>query len=343
MATLALASQVLLSVVFAVAAVGKFLDLKGSRRAMADFGVPERLAPFVGTVLPVAELTIAVALIPAATARWAALAGLVLLLAFIAGIGAALARGQAPDCHCFGQIHSAPAGPSVLVRNGILAALALLIVVHGAGTPVDDWVSARSAAELVAVLCGIATVALGALSVWLWRESRRWHKAYEYAQEQIDSLPPGLPVGLPAPSFVLPDINGDLQSLDEMRERGLPVMLLFTGPSCGACKAMMPDVGRWQRALQQRLTIAVMTGGTKEENLPHLEEHGVTNVIFQERYEVMAAYRVRATPSAVIVTPDGKVATLPATGTLAIEPLIRLALESDLAPSATMVGERSDD
>src|SRR4051812_23759024 len=110
MSTIVLAAQIVLAVVFATAAVGKLLDLKGSRKAMEDFGVPKPLAPFLGTLLPFAELAVAVALIPVPTARWGALVGLVLLTGFIAGIASALRRGKAPDCHCFGQIHSAPAG-----------------------------------------------------------------------------------------------------------------------------------------------------------------------------------------------------------------------------------------
>ncbi len=48
-------------------------------------------------------------------------AALLLLLAFAGGVARAMSRGQAPDCHCFGQIHSEPAGPSTLIRNAVLA------------------------------------------------------------------------------------------------------------------------------------------------------------------------------------------------------------------------------
>ena len=37
-------------------------------------------------------------------------AALALLLAFVGGIVVNLARGTTPDCHCFGQLHSEPAG-----------------------------------------------------------------------------------------------------------------------------------------------------------------------------------------------------------------------------------------
>jgi hypothetical protein len=51
-----------------------------------------------------------------------------LLLLFVVGIGANLARGRKPDRHSFGQLHSAPVGWSTLARNGALAALASLVL-----------------------------------------------------------------------------------------------------------------------------------------------------------------------------------------------------------------------
>jgi thiol-disulfide isomerase/thioredoxin/uncharacterized membrane protein YphA (DoxX/SURF4 family) len=330
MGTVALAAQFLLAAVFATAAVGKLLDLKGSRRAMADFGVPASIAPTFGTLLPFAELAVAVALVFVPTARWGALGALLLLLGFIAGISVALSRGKQPDCHCFGQIHSKPAGTSTLIRNAVFAAIALIVVVHGAGTAADTWVGDRSAAELVAVGVGILATGLAAYALHLYTDRKEWKEAFEVTRAELESVPPGLPVGVPAPSFALKDVHGAQRSLSGLLETGRPAMLIFAGPRCGACKAMMPQVGRWQASLAERLTIVVMTGGTVEENLPLYEEHGVENVIMQEDYEMMGEYRMRATPSAVIVTPDFRIASLPGVGEASIEALARLALERDL-------------
>jgi uncharacterized membrane protein YphA (DoxX/SURF4 family) len=95
-----LVARVLLALVFVVAGLAKLADRAGSRQALRDFGVPAALAPPLGSLLPLAEL--AVALLPTRSAWWGALGALVLLLLFIAGIGANLARGRTPDCHCFG-------------------------------------------------------------------------------------------------------------------------------------------------------------------------------------------------------------------------------------------------
>jgi hypothetical protein len=67
-----------------------------------------------------AELTCAGALVPGSAATWGGAGALALLAIFIFGIAVNMARGRRPDCHCFGQIHSAPVGWTTLVRNGCL-------------------------------------------------------------------------------------------------------------------------------------------------------------------------------------------------------------------------------
>ena len=67
-------TRLLLASVFVVAGVAKLADRGGSRQALADFGVPGPLVAPLGVLLPLAELTVAVALLPASTAWWGALA-----------------------------------------------------------------------------------------------------------------------------------------------------------------------------------------------------------------------------------------------------------------------------
>src|SRR5579859_1413558 len=134
MTLLLLCARLLLALVFLVAGLAKLADLAGSRQALRDFGVPARLATPLGLLLPLAELAVAVAFIPTASAWWGALGALVLLLLFVGGISYNLARGRHPDCHCFGQLHSAPAGWPTLVRNLVLAAVAGLVVGFGRAT-----------------------------------------------------------------------------------------------------------------------------------------------------------------------------------------------------------------
>ena len=105
-----LIARLVLALIFVLAGLAKLADRKGSRQAVADFGVPAVLAAPIGVLLPLAELVVGASLIPASTAWWGAVGALALLLLFVVGIGINLARGRKPECHCFGQLHSGPAG-----------------------------------------------------------------------------------------------------------------------------------------------------------------------------------------------------------------------------------------
>ena len=332
MATIVLGLRLVLAAVFITAGVGKLLDLSGSRRAMVDFGVPERAARLAGTVLPVVELAIGVTLIFRPSARWAAIGALLLLLAFIAGIAHALARGEQPDCHCFGQIHSAPAEKTTLIRNGLLAAAAAVVVAYGSGPAVDTWVNARSAAELVAVGAVVAFIAAIAYALTLRSKIETLTGDLSTARQLASMGRSGIPVGIDAPAFALKSLDGETVTLDALRERGLPVLLVFMSPWCGPCEALMPKVGQWQRTLIERLTIALISVGTAEQNADKFADHGYANVLLQDETEVTTAYHIGGTPSAVLVSPEGKVASHTAEAEPTIEPLVRVALRHGVPP-----------
>ncbi len=338
----ALAARLLLAIVFAVAAVGKLLDLPGARGALAGFGLPERAVAPVALLLPLAELGAAIALVPRQSARWGAIAGLCLLLLFIAGIARAMSRGEAPDCHCFGQLASAPAGRRTLVRNAVLALPALLLVTYGPGEGIDEWVSRRSAGELVAIGACLCAAILGALLVRLWFENRRLRRDLGSAREVSALFPPGLPVGARAPGFSLPGVGGGEISLDTLLAQGRQVALVFVSPGCGACDAMLPDLARWQTTLAERITIALLSTGTKRENRLLSERHGLGNVLVQDGNEVSDAYRLAATPSVVIVRPDGRIGSSTHSSRAITEAVIRRALQSDAVPSLPIITANGD-
>jgi thiol-disulfide isomerase/thioredoxin/uncharacterized membrane protein YphA (DoxX/SURF4 family) len=343
-----LIGRLILAAVFLVAGIGKLADVPGSRRAVASFGVPEPLAAPIGLFLPLAELAVAVALLPIAAAPWGALAALVLLLAFVAGISLNLARGRTPDCHCFGQIYSEPVGAGTLIRNGALALLALFLIVAGrtaAGLDPFAWMIGFTAAERLGVVLGTLAVALlAAQSLFLLRLTRqnaRLLRALAGSAEELleasqtpDDPPAsfGLPVGSPAPRFTLPDLHGSMVTLDDLLAEGKPVMLVFTSPTCGPCAALIPEIGRWQREHPARLTIAAIGEGTVDMNQPKAAEAGLLDLLLQRAREIGEAYDVHGTPGAVIVYPEGVIASPVALGADSIRGLLEQVLEMVASP-----------
>jgi|HubBroStandDraft_6_1064221.scaffolds.fasta_scaffold186230_1 thiol-disulfide isomerase/thioredoxin len=353
-----LALRLVLAGVFAVAGGAKLADLEGSRRAVAGFGVPERLARPLGLLLPLLELAVAVALIPTDSARYGALGAAVLLLSFVAGISVALARGLEPDCHCFGQLRSAPVGWRALARNLALLAIAGFVAVAGwddAGVSATRWVTDVGAAWVVAIAAALVIAALIGFQVWFClqllsqngRVLARLHgleaAVAQLSGESVPSSGPaplgaglaggGLSVGAVAPGFSLPAVGGDEYSLEQLLSGERPLMLVFTDARCGPCDALMPYLARWQDDYAGRLGIALIASGDRERNVAKAAEHGIEPVLLQTEREVAESYGANGTPMAVVIGADGRIRSPTVAGAEAIGRLVAQAT----APALTVM------
>ncbi|MCC7022569.1 MAG: TlpA family protein disulfide reductase [Thermomicrobiales bacterium] len=349
MDALLLAARLILAVVFVVSGVAKLLDLSGAQAAMRSFGVPESMTRAAGIALPIAEIVIALLLIPAASAIWGGLLAFLLLLAFVAAIGYNLSKGRKFECHCFGQLSRSEIGPQTLIRNAVLAVIAGFVVVAGiargnAGPGVTEVASSLDAFQWVMLIFAVAIlVALGAIS-WLLvhllgQNGRllvrldRIETALEDADielsdeddedEDEEEEEEGLPFGAPAPAFTLSGLHGETMTLDALRAPGKPVLLIFSDPGCGPCNSLMPDVGKWQHDLADRLTTVVVSRGSLEENRAKQRQHNLTHVLMQKDSEVADAYVTFGTPTAVLVRPDGTIGSGAAGGTEEIRALVK--------------------
>ena len=307
---LLLADRLVLAAVLLVAAVGKLADRRGSRNAVEAFGVPTTLAGVVAALVPVAELLAAALLVPIATARAGAAVAVALFAIFTAAIAVALARGERPDCHCFGQLHSSPAGPGTLGRNVVLTGLAALPVAAGPGMSATAWLGdlSRSEAFLAAgvALALSAAIASAALSFALLRRHGRLllridaleHRLAEEGIELHASVEEGLPVGDPAPLDVLPGLGTILES-------GRDALLVFTRPDCGPCRTLEPAIEAWKT---NDARLAVVTVGGEAD----LED--VDGTAFD-------AFGISGTPGAVVVHADGTIGSPVAFGPDAVSAL----------------------
>ena len=337
MGVIAVVARFALAAVFSTAALAKILDRSRSREALTSLGIPSALARPVAVVLPFAELGIAVALVPNASAPWAAAGALGLLVAFVVTVGLNLARGNRPDCRCFGQLHPAPIGRRTLARNGVLAALAGVVLWQGRAGTGGELPSVQNLTLLgwIGLVTALVLSILVAVEGWvilnLWRQHGRLLgrvDALEAASGQRSSAPAvqdrhaGLPLGSPAPAFRLSGAFGETMTLDALRAAGLPVMLVFTEPGCGPCTALLPDVGSWQREHASALTVAVVSRGDALANRGKAARAGVRHVLIQETDEVADAYGAGGTPSAVVVDAAANIASEVAIGGDAIRALV---------------------
>jgi peroxiredoxin len=346
-------ARLLLAATLLLAGAAKLADRAGSRKAIIDFGLPAALAPTLGLLVPVAELLTAVLLLPLATAWIGAIGAATLLLVFMGLIGYNLALGRRPECHCFGQIHSEPVGWLTMVRNVVLAALAGLVVWQGperVGVSAFAWLGDLTIGEAVGLVLGVLGLAGVAALTWfltqiLAQQGRILTRleALEArpaggpvptaspttARNGTPAAPQGLPVGAPAPAFTLPDLEGRRTSLADLLAPRKPVLLLFVDPNCGPCSALLPEAANWPREHSDMFTLVLMSRGTPKDNRKKVAgNHGFRHVLLQEKYEVSERYSTLGTPSAVLVRPDGRMASFVAPGADAIKALVARTVAS---------------
>ena len=334
---------VVLAVVFAIAGFGKLTDPAGARAALGAFGVPDVLVPPLALALPVAELSAATLLLFSSTRAAGAAGALGLLAMFSVAIGANLARGRTPECHCFGRLHSAPAGPGTLVRNIVLAGAAATVLIVGAGHPgpgAFDWVGTLGSVETLALAVGLALLGLavagGAAFVSLTRSHGRLLLELDTVKRSLElagiEIAPestlvelGRDPGTPAPEFTAENVAGQRISLTDLLKPGRPLLLTFTSPSCGPCRALAPVLLRWQHEHADTLSFATISDGEPTAFGREAPDHELEAVLVDRDLTVYDAYQATGTPSAVLISADGRIASYLATGADAIEELVETA------------------
>ena len=322
MNTVLVVARVGLAFVFAVAAFGKLADMRGWRTALEGFNVPRQLVPTVAVVLPIAELASVLTLLLEPTVPIGAALALALLLAFIGGITAALRRGTRPDCHCFGQLQSEPVGTETLVRNVLLGAVAVLVLIGGPGPAIDGW--ARTSNGNLVALAAVSLIAI-VLAYVCYSQWRVQHPAVRRAV-----LPPAdmviLQPGQPVPSFAAANADGTTVSSAELLAEAPRSVLVFTSATCGPCVSLLPELARWRRQLAGRIAIHVLSAGDETESRRIAEEHELP-VLLDPDSAAATAVGVHGTPSALAVDKAGRVMTMMAVGAPSIEAMIRAVLK----------------
>jgi uncharacterized membrane protein YphA (DoxX/SURF4 family) len=159
---LSLAVRLGLAAVTLLAAIPKLRDLRGSGLSVGLYRIfPTQINQFIGVALPIIELTLAVLFLTGLLSRYASVVFGLMLVAFIAGIISAWARGLNINCGCFAigtelaAGEQAKYGVEILRDAGFLAMTAFLAIWPRSVASLDNLFGLNPGGGLAAELIDI--------------------------------------------------------------------------------------------------------------------------------------------------------------------------------------------
>lgn len=332
--------RIILFAIFALAGIAKLYDLQGSKKAVSDFGMPDFLAKPLAVLLPVAEIAIALLLVFVQTSWFGAIGAAILLTVFIGGMAYQMAKGNAPDCHCFGAVHSEPVSPKSLIRNGIFLLPAIGLIISGRenqGLNLFDNSNNISQEPPMQIIIGLAVVGLLAAVVYFLKqiseqqiqimrrieilEFSATEGTKEVEREDVSAPTEGLPISAPAPDFTLPDLGGKELSLQNLLAPEKAIVLFFVSPTCNPCGALLPEIENWQESFKDKLEFVFISNGKAKENAEKLSGKTFKKILLQKDREVAEIYGAKWTPTVILINSDGRIASHATAGDTAIREL----------------------
>jgi len=333
-----------IAAVFAVAAIAKLTDIKGSAKAMSGFGIPDALAVPFSIGLVIVELTLAMMLLIVRTSWFGAIGAALVLLIFTVVMAYHYFNGNVQDCHCFGQLAKEPVGVASIIRNAVLLVITFFIIARGASGQGTELISATKEdvsiilLTAIAIMMAIALIALRKLVLGQSGLAKRIDlietigiEGREVSREDAGNPNDGLPIGAKLPFFVLQDTAGERYNPAKLLVSGKPLLMFFVSPKCGPCQAMAEEFDNWNERLSEKATVVFVSSGKA---LTNLEKFGAADdklILLQNENELAEAMFAKWTPSAVIVDPDGRIASGTAAGDEAMRKLIQ-SFESTDSP-----------
>lgn len=140
-----------------------------------------------------------------------------------------------------------------------------------------------------------------------------------------DQMPEALPVGAPFPPFRLPDLQGRLVNLDDVR--GRRALVVNWSPGCGFCELIAPHLAKLRRALRDHGTeLLLVAAGDADANRRLAKAHRLEcPILLAEAGDPVEAFRSVGTPAAYLVDEQGRVASHRALGSEEVPALAREA------------------
>ena len=327
--------RLFLTGIFLAAATAKLADLSSAEESAKGFGIPSRVARVSIWLVIVLELTAAVLLVFVNPVWFGALLGFALLLLFTIAIVRLLVVGDSNECYCFGQIAKRQVGLSELIRNLVLLGLSGALFVLGDGGLSLLSNAAMPNLEFVLVSTALMLTFLVMLFAHLWINSAGRLKEVESEIEflrkesllaveskSVSGQADDLPIGVFVPAVSLESAGNPDRDLGALTVGSQPSVLFFVGPNCQPCEFLRESIPVWSAEEENRVRFSVISNGSFDDNVKTFGKSFAEKMYLAEEAEMTMQLRAKWTPSAVVVSREGRIASRLVFGDEAIKDLV---------------------
>ena len=315
-----LAAPILLTLTLLVSGLTKLGARQGTEDAMASLRLPLRsFHRSVASVLPVAEIVLALALwIPSVPLQvMVAVVVMLLMSAYLVIIARALTFDEQVECSCFGTLASPTVSRITLGRNVVLVGLAVLTVL------------AASSGVMTAVLvqAPLSLVALGAALVLAIMLTALTLGGADAAGAGPGPLPAGDSAApdrsddeelldyerVAIPGAVLQQPGGSLITLHQLAAHRA-ALLIFVSEGCGPCERVLDNAERWVTSLSPFMQVTFVFSRPLDQLRERTTQRVGDNAMHDLQFTARSTLGARSAPAAVLLGADGLLAGGPVNG-----------------------------
>lgn len=314
--------------VLATSGAAKLRDRRATRDAFDALRVPGLVpADAAAAALPWAELALA-ALLLVAPDGWlvpAAVALVLLMLAYTWIIARALGFDETVACSCFGSLGRHDVDRTTLLRNVLLTGLACAVLWFAiAGGSAPAAVSDLEAGDWWALVAAIAAVAVALLVVG-GVSTPAGAEAHSVDDEILDYERRPIPYGAVSRS------DGTTTSLTELASTQARLLVVLNR-NCGPCVRTAEKLDGWAERMAP--AVSVLAVYPDEPAATFADQHAPELGTWEPELNVRRMFSVSA-PAAVLLGADGFMAGGPVVGEDEVEELVSAVIDELTVPQET--------
>lgn len=140
-----LTARLILGFLFVIVAIGKIYEPGAFANEISNYNIlPQQLVNISALILPWLELIIGILLISGVRVKANSIIAAILLIAFIAAVASAMARGLDINCGCYSNIKAEAVGwPKILENTGLLILSILILISKSSGLALENFAKSK--------------------------------------------------------------------------------------------------------------------------------------------------------------------------------------------------------